>query len=63
MRQTTCDAQGYFAFDHVPDGSFYVAAEVVWKANGNSFIYEGGALMKPVTLKGGESTKLTLSQQ
>jgi hypothetical protein len=58
-RTTTCDAQGFFKFDKVADGDFYIASIVVWEVG--RFNYQGGALMQRVTVKGGESKEITLT--
>lgn len=58
-RTATCDAQGFFKFDKVADGDFYIASIVVWEVG--RFNYQGGALMQRVTVKGGESKEITLT--
>ncbi|MCC2673071.1 MAG: Lipoprotein [Ramlibacter sp.] len=59
-RETTCNAQGFFRFDNVSDGDFFVTSVVVWKV-GQYEIPQGGGLMQRVTLKGGQTVDLTLS--
>lgn len=49
-RLTTCDAQGFFSFSDVADGSYYLITSVVWRVGYN---VQGGALMKRVDLQGG----------
>jgi len=58
-RDTVCDAQGNFEFKNVPDGSYYITTSVVWEVpNQYSTSFEGGALMKKVTVSGGEEKKV-----
>lgn len=58
-RQTRCDGQGYFSFDDVPDGVWYVTAVVVWQAPGNP-APQGGAMMERIELAGGKTVKVAL---
>ena len=60
IRTTRCDGQGNFSFEKLPDGTFYVSAPVLWKANPRSPLYEGGIIMQKVTLRGNAVTKVTL---
>lgn len=58
VRQTTCDALGFFEFENVADGAFYVQTDVSWKVN---YKTQGGFLMQRVSLKGGSKTTVVLS--
>ena len=49
VKQTTCDAQGNFAFERVAYGTFYVTAVVSWKAGTSP----QGAAYHRVVLTGG----------
>jgi hypothetical protein len=53
-----CDAQGFFTFDGVADGSFFVFTRVTWRVSG---AIQGGSLMKRVTLSGGKKTEIVLT--
>lgn len=63
-RQSACDGQGYFLFDGVPDGAWYVVAEVTWDVPsggaGVPFNGQGGWLMQKITLAGGETKRVVL---
>lgn len=54
-----CDAQGYFTFENVADGNFFVLSNVVWMAGAHN--PQGGALMKSVSVKGGEVKTVILA--
>lgn len=57
-----CDAQGNFTFGQVPDGDYFVTAEVTWSAPGQyGLSSQGGVLMERVSVKGGESKELVLT--
>ena len=60
QRDTQCDAQGWFTFDQVADGRFFVITLVRWKV-GNS--PQGGYLMRPVTVSGGQMKSLVVTAQ
>lgn len=60
IRETRCDGQGGFSFEKVPDGTWYVATAVTWKANPNSPLFEGGHMMQRVEVRGGQTVKVTL---
>lgn len=59
MRNATqCNAQGFFSFKNVADGDYFVITSVVWTVGYNQ---QGGALMKRVSVKGGEAVDIVLS--
>lgn len=58
-KQVLCDAQGFFNFEKLADGSFYVVSQVIWESGRAG--YEGGFIMQKVTLKGGESKEIILT--
>lgn len=60
MRETRCDGQGGFSFEKIPDGTWYIATSVVWKANPSSPLFEGGFMMQRVEVRGGQTVKVTL---
>ena len=57
-KETFCDAQGFFKFSNLPDGSYYVVTSVVWHVGSDS---QGGALMQAVRLSGGQEAEVVLS--
>lgn len=59
MRKTTCDAQGFFKFDKVADGDFFVITVVTWRVT--QYFPEGGALMQRVDVGGGETKEIVLT--
>jgi len=59
VRETRCDAQGYFAFRSVADGTFYVASQITWSAG--SYSTKGGSLMKRVTVSNGDTKEIVLA--
>ncbi len=59
QRKTMCDAQGYFKFDKVANGTFYVVTMITWQVN--DYSQEGGALMHRVSLAGDESREVVLA--
>jgi len=58
IRNTTCNAQGFFTFKDVADGDFYVTTVIGWKVGAN---VQGGALMQRVKVTGGQSTEIVLA--
>jgi hypothetical protein len=58
MRTVLGDAQGYFEFDKVANGEFYVSTNVSWVVGYNR---QGGVLMQRVTVNDGETKKIVLS--
>lgn len=60
QRHVLCDSQGFFKFDNVADGSFYLTSVITWHV-GNSYIPEGGVLMQRITVSGGEVKEIVLA--
>lgn len=58
-RATVCDAQGFFKFERVADGDFFVVTAVTWQAR--QYVVEGGALMQRVRVAGGEMREIVLT--
>lgn len=58
FRITRCDAQGYFSFNNVKDGDYYVVTTITWNA-GN--MATGGTMIKKVSVSGGKTTEIVLS--
>jgi len=57
-RETICDSQGFFSFNNVPSGSFFVMTTIEWKLG--DFDYQGGALMKQVNVRDNEIKEVLL---
>lgn len=61
-RTTRCDPQGFFVFDHLPDGTYFVTAKVVWGVPQPYFTsWQGGYLMQRVTIAGGTAKSIVLA--
>lgn len=58
MLTTRCDAQGYFKFENVGSGDFFVTTSVLWKVQ---YAMNGGALMQRVSISGDETKELVLT--
>jgi hypothetical protein len=58
MRDTVCDAQGYFKFDRVADGNYFVNTQITWVVGSSP---QGGTLMKQVAVRGGEKKEIVLA--
>jgi hypothetical protein len=58
-RKTVCDSQGFFKFENVLDGDFYVATGIQWYAGRNNL--QGGRLMQKVSVKGKETKEIVLA--
>lgn len=57
-RKTTCDAQGYFSFDNVKPGEYYVTTEISWRA-GNTI--QGGWIMRRIDIGENETKDIVLT--
>jgi hypothetical protein len=58
MRKTRCDAQGYFSFDNVAEGDYFVTT-TAWSQAGSSL--QGGNLMKRVRVQPNATIEFVLS--
>jgi hypothetical protein len=58
-KKTVCDAQGFFRFQNVGDGDFFVTTTVAWRTN--PYFIEGGSLMQRVEIKGGKEVEIVLA--
>lgn len=58
-RSTICDAQGYFKFDKLASGDFYVNAVITWRVRG--YVDEGGSITQRVSVANGETKDIVLS--
>lgn len=60
LRKTTiCDAQGFFHFDNVAAGEFFVVSAISWQAAPN--VTTGGVMMQKVKISGSETKEIVLS--
>ena len=58
MRHTSCDAQGFFDFQNVADGTFYLKTAISWRVADQE---QGGLLVHRVTLKHREKATIVLA--
>ena len=58
VRKTVCDEKSFFTFDDLPAGDYYVIAFIIWKDEKEQS--DGGAVMKKISLGGGESKTIDL---
>lgn len=61
QKRTLCDAQGFFKFEKLADGEFFVISAITWKANPNSVYFEGGWMMRKVKVSGGEVKEIVIA--
>lgn len=59
IKVTQCDAQGYFKFNNLSDGAFFVTTSIVWQVN--NYFKEGGSLMHRVELFDGTTKNIVLA--
>ena len=61
QKTTLCDAQGFFKFEKIADGDFFLLSTIAWKADANSFVYEGGTMLRKVHVESGEIAELVIA--
>ena len=59
MRTTHCDAQGFFKFDRVGLGDYFVQTIVTWQAGRRCC--EGGTLTRKIAITGNDLVEITLA--
>ena len=52
-----CDTKGYFKFEEIPDGEYYLTVVIAWKTN----YLQGGTLMQRVEVKNGQTVGVILA--
>ncbi len=57
-KNTQCGAQGNFIFKNIADGEYFVTTKIQWTVGYN---VQGGALMRKVSVKGGETADIVLA--
>lgn len=64
-RVTRCNPQGFFSFDKVKDGEYFVSTTILWQIMdgvvSSNHVYTGGSLMQKVSIKDGETVEIVLS--
>ena len=56
-KDTTCNAQGFFQFNNLSDGEYYVVTKIIWGQYGA----QGGNLMRAVKVSGGQTVEIVLA--
>ena len=59
MLETECHVDGRFTFEDVPAGNYYAVTVVRWQVT--SYVWEGGPVMRPISVLAGETTDVVLS--
>lgn len=58
-RHANCDDGGYFRFEHVADGNYYLLTKIYWQVR---FSRAGGELMKVVNVRDAESVNIEMTK-
>ena len=63
IKESTCDAQGFFKFKDVADGDFFVIARITWEVIISTYStrHEGGHIGRLVSVSGGETKEVVLA--
>lgn len=61
LRKGTCNAQGFFRFEEVADGEFFIVTQVLWTA-GRYQLQQGGSVYGRTTVSGGKTVEVTITQ-
>lgn len=59
-RQTMCNAQGFFKFEDVADGQFFLVTRILWTA-GRYNTQQGGFVMGRATVSGSRTVEVTMT--
>lgn len=57
-RKANCDALGFFNFEKVKAGEYYITTRIVWQAGNAS---QGGSLMQKVRVQSGERLEVVVA--
>ena len=58
IKKTLCNAQGFFSFENIGDGEFFVETSIRW---GTEIIPEGGVMFVRVSVKDGQEIDIVLT--
>lgn len=58
QRSAVCDAQGFFQFNDLAAGTYYIVTQIVWRVGASS---QGGALLQKVTVSEMDIRRIVLS--
>lgn len=60
--RATCDSQGNFEFNDLPDGTYYIRTYLSWRVPSQfGMVPTGGTLMARVSLSGGERERVVMA--
>ncbi len=59
IKSTTCDSLGFFKFEKVANGSFFVTTTITWQVN--NYSVQGGSLMSRVSVRDGSTAEVVLA--
>jgi len=59
VKKTVCDAQGFFKFNGLSDGDWYIATLISWRIS--EYNWQGGRIGQLVTVAGGRTTEVVLT--
>jgi hypothetical protein len=60
LKKTRCNAQGFFAFDSLADGDYYIVTHILWYVGRGA--PQGGSLMKKANVSGGEIKEVVVTR-
>lgn len=58
-KTTMCNVQGFFTFNDIADGDFFVFSNIEWHVE---FVKHGGTLMQRIAIQGGQVAEIVISQ-
>jgi hypothetical protein len=58
-RSTTCNAQGFFRFEGLADGDYFVQTSVTWMVG--QYNMQGGAMYQRASVSGGQILEVTIT--
>jgi len=59
IKETRCDAQGFFKFENLADGDYYIQSGIAWRVG---YAVQGGTITSPVTVKNSEIKDIVLAR-
>lgn len=58
VKETRCNAQGFFTFSEVADGNFLLFTKINWFVDGAA---QGGSIMKAISVQGAQKVEVVLA--
>ncbi len=59
--KSVCNSKGEYSFEKIPDGDYFLTAQIFWKSNPRSLFFEGGNIMQRVKVTGHETKEVILT--